>query len=96
MDNVIKKAIYVSLKSDSTLETLARKNGITIIQRLQNGFNVTNLVRENLRALNNAQILILDLQAILGSSENKEIIENLTKIRELSDLERIIIIAKRI
>lgn len=90
----IRKAIYVSLKSDATLETLARQNNITIIQRLQNGFNMTTLVRENLRALNNTQILILDLQAVLGSSDNKEIIENLTKLRELSDIDRIIIIAK--
>lgn len=94
MKNEIKKAIYVSLKEDSIVEKIARENNIIFILRLTNSFNITSLVKENLRSLNDTQILVLDLQSVLNSSENKEIIDNLIKLRELSELERIVIIAR--
>lgn len=91
--NSFKKAVYVGKTLNNSLETLVREKGITIILRLKNDFNITTLFRENLQAINNIDYLVLDLSAVINSSDTNEIIQNLDKIRQNYTF-KIIIIAQ--
>lgn len=88
----IKKLIYVGKTLNNSLESLVKENNIIITTRYENEFNITMLFREDLRAINNTDFLVLDLSAFVGSSSNDEILKNLDKLRTNYEF-RIILIA---
>ncbi len=87
----IKKLIYVGKSRNDMLETIVAEQNIVIITRLLNEYNITDIFREDLRAINNIDYLVLDLSAFVNSSTNEEILKNLDKLRGNFDFKIIII-----
>lgn len=77
----IKKLIYVGKARNNQLETVIEEQNIVVLARMLNEFNITELFREDLRAINNIDYLVLDLSAFVNSSKNDEILKNLDKLR---------------
>lgn len=88
----IEKLIYVGKSRNNVLESIVEEHKIVIITRLLNEYNITDLFREDLKAINNIDYLVLDLSAFVNSSTNEEILRNLDKLRGNFDF-RIIVIA---
>ena len=77
----IKKLIYVGKNINNELEKIVSEERIVIIQRLQNEYNMTSLFKEDLRAINQIDYLVLDLSAFINSTKSDEIIRNLDRLR---------------
>ena len=88
----IKKLIYVGKNINNELEKIVSEERIVIIQRLQNEYNMTSLFKEDLRAINQIDYLVLDLSAFINSTKSDEIIRNLDRLRGNYEF-RIILIA---
>ncbi|MBO5348430.1 MAG: hypothetical protein J6A89_01225 [Clostridia bacterium] len=88
----IEKLIYVGKTRNNQLENIVSEQGIIIVTRLLNEYNITDIFREDLRAINNVDYLVLDLSAFVNCSKNEEILRNLDRLRGNFDF-RIIIIA---
>lgn len=75
------KLIYVGKSINNELEQVAKEDSILITTRLQNEYNMTSLFKEDLKAINNTDFLVLDLAAFVNSTTNEEILRNLDKLR---------------
>ena len=87
----IEKLIYVGKSRNNILETIIAEQNIVVITRLLNEYNITDIFREDLRAINNVDYLVLDLSAFVNSSSNEEILKNLDKLRGNFEFKIIII-----
>lgn len=87
-----KKLIYVGRCLNNELERIISEERIIVIQRLQNEYNMTSLFKEDLRAINQINYLVLDLSAFTNSTNNDEILRNLDRLRGNYEF-RIILIA---
>ena len=92
-DKKIQKLIYIAKQKNDQLENLMQEENIISLGRFFNQYNLTSLLQEDLKSLNNIDFLIIDLSAIMGSTEDKEIISDLEKLRNLHDF-RIILICR--
>lgn len=88
----VKKLIYVGRCLNNELERVISEERIVVIQRLQNEYNMTSLFKEDLRAINQINYLVLDLSAFTNSTNNDEILRNLDRLRGNYEF-RIILIA---
>ena len=89
----IKKLIYVGKTINNELEKIITEERIVIIQRLLNEYNMTSLFKEDLRAINQIDYLVIDLVAFTNSTRNDEILKNLDRLRGNYEF-RIILIAQ--
>jgi len=89
----VKKLIYVGKSLNDELEKIILEKKIVTIQRLQNEYNMTSLFKEDLRAINQINYLVLDLSAFINSTNNDEILRNLDRLRGNYEF-RIILIAQ--
>lgn len=87
----IEKLIYVGRSRNNILETIIKEQNIVVITRLLNEYNITDIFREDLKAINNIDYLVLDLSAFVNSSTNGEILKNLDKLRGNFEFKIIII-----
>lgn len=87
----IEKLIYVGKSRNNVLENIIAEQNIVVITRLLNEYNITDIFREDLRAINNIDYLVLDLSAFVNSSTNEEILKNLDKLRGNFEFKIIII-----
>lgn len=87
----IEKLIYVGKSRNNVLENIIAEQNIVVITRLLNEYNITDIFREDLRAINNIDYLVLDFSAFVNSSTNEEILKNLDKLRGNFEFKIIII-----
>lgn len=88
----VKKLIYVGTCLNNELESIISEERIVVVQRLQNEYNMTSLFKEDLRAINQIDYLVLDLTAFTSSTNSDEILRNLDRLRGNYEF-RIILIA---
>lgn len=93
--SVKKHLIYISNQTIDEIEQIVNENSktISIVERFRGNWNLSNLLRQDLKSLNNVDYFVLDLSAILNSTDNNEIVSCLDKLHQLNDF-RIIIIAR--
>lgn len=93
--SVKKHLIYISTQTIDEVEQIVeeRNREISIVERFRGNYNLTNLLSQDLKSLNNIDFFILDLNSILNSTDNSEIISRLDKLHQLNDF-RIIVIAR--
>lgn len=88
-----KKMIYISPENNPIIERISNSENIIIINKFINQYNFSNLLKEDLKVLNNLDFLVIDLRSIVGSSKQDEIIRCFSNIRGMYKL-RLIIIAQ--
>ena len=93
--SVKKHLIYISTQTVDEIEQIVeeRNREMSIVERFRGNYNLTSLLSQDLKSLNNIDFFILDLSAVLNSTDNSEIISRLDKLHQLNDF-RIIVIAR--
>lgn len=92
-DRLYKKYIYISKEPRGIIEEYCREHKINLVMRFINEYNLKKFLETELRNLNGVDYLVIDLQAIINSSTEDEIISSLELIRRMYNV-RIIILAE--
>lgn len=88
-----KKYIYISKEPRAIIENYCKEQKINLVMRFINEYNLKKFLETELRNLNGVDYLIIDLQAIINSTSENEIVSAIELIRRMYNV-RIIIIAE--
>lgn len=92
-DRLYKKYIYISKEPRAIIEEYCKEHSINLVMRFINEYNLKKFLETELRNLNGVDYLIIDLQAIINSTSENEIVTSIELIRRMYNV-RIIIIAE--
>lgn len=92
-DRLYKKYIYISKEPQAIIEEYCKEHSINLVMRFINEYNLKKFLETELRNLNGVDYLIIDLQAIINSTSENEIVTSIELIRRMYNV-RIIIIAE--
>lgn len=92
-EKIYKKMAYISPEVNGIIEKIAKDENVIITNRFINEYNLENLLKEDLKTLNNLDFLAIDIRAISNSTSDNEIIRCLSNLRGLYNV-RIIFIAQ--
>lgn len=92
-DRLYKKYIYISKEPQAIIEEYCKEHSINLVMRFINEYNLKKFLETELRNLNGVDYLIIDLQAIINSTSENEIVNSIELIRRMYNV-RIIIIAE--
>lgn len=92
-DRLYKKYIYISKEPQVIIEEYCKEHSINLVMRFINEYNLKKFLETELRNLNGVDYLIIDLQAIINSTSENEIVNSIELIRRMYNV-RIIIIAE--
>ena len=88
-----KKYIYISKEPRAIIENYCKEHKINLVMRFINEYNLKKFLETELRNLNGVDYLVIDLQAIINSTSENEIVSAIELIRRMYNV-RIIIIAE--
>ena len=88
-----RKYIYISKEPRAIIENYCKEHRINLVMRFINEYNLKKFLETELRNLNGVDYLIIDLQAIINSTSESEIVSAIELIRRMYNI-RIIIIAE--
>lgn len=92
-DRLYKKYIYISKEPQAIIEEYCKEQSINLVMRFINEYNLKKFLETELRNLNGVDYLIIDLQAIINSTSENEIVNSIELIRRMYNV-RVIIIAE--
>lgn len=92
-DRLYKKYIYISKEPRAIIEEYCKEHSINLVMRFINEYNLKKFLETELRNLNGVDYLIIDLQAIINSTSENEIVTSIELIRRMYNV-RIIILAE--